>query len=97
LVTESDRCAECGSCCKYIELDFAIGIFTLEKAKDIIKWLALHNVMYDSKRDKLLFPLKCLMLQNNRCIIYETRPQICRDFKVDGELCQKAKQIVKML
>ena len=95
MVTESDRCAECGACCKFIELEMRISKEV--NVNDLRKWLALHNITYDEVREKILIPLKCLMLQNNRCSIYETRPQICRNYKVDGELCQKAKQIIKML
>jgi Fe-S-cluster containining protein len=37
---------------------------------------------------KLVFPLKCKFQdENNKCLIYDTRPEGCRLFKKDGKDC----------
>jgi Fe-S-cluster containining protein len=43
-----------------------------------------------------LYPLPfhsacCFLDAENRCGIYATRPQVCRDFPAGGDLCQQAR------
>lgn len=85
------NCDNCGSCCKFIELDIK------DITTDLIKWFHFHNIEYDKIREKIIIPLRCLYLKNNRCEIYDLRPEICREFKENGEKCQIAKRIAKTL
>ncbi len=69
-------------CCRY----FSLAIDRPERAKDFdyYRWYLLHEFAAIFTEDDdwfLLVHTKCKHLQNdNRCGIYETRPQICRDY-----------------
>ena len=69
-------------CCKY----FALPIDTPNEIKDFdfIRWYLLHQyatVFTEDETWYLLVHTDCKHLQSdNRCGIYETRPQICRDY-----------------
>ena len=69
-------------CCKY----FALPIDTPENRKDFdfIRWYLLHEAATVFTEDDtwyLLVHTTCKHLQpDNRCGIYETRPEICREY-----------------
>jgi Fe-S-cluster containining protein len=76
-------CEYCtAKCCRY----FALAIETPEDFEDFefIRWYLLHeraSVFKDNDDWYLLVHSVCKHLQsNNLCGIYETRPQICRDY-----------------
>ncbi len=76
-------CEYCtAKCCRY----FALPIETPESFEDyeFIRWFLLHDRATVFKEDDdwyLLVYTECEHLQSdNRCGIYETRPQICRDY-----------------
>jgi len=79
-------CSTCkGNCCRYV----VIEIDKPKKLKDFeyIKWYVCHkNVNVFVEEDglwNLEFITPCEYLdKNNRCKIYDKRPQICRDFTV---------------
>lgn len=80
-------CEYCSAkCCRY----FALPIETPESFEDLeyIRWYLLHGQASVFKEDDtwyLLVHTTCKHLQSdNRCGIYETRPQICRDYTTDG-------------
>lgn len=73
----------CGSkCCTYV----ATGIETPVSRADFddIRWFAAHENTYVYKSRKgdwiLEFVTRCGYLKNNRCVGYEKRPNICRDY-----------------
>ncbi|MGE0606309.1 MAG: YkgJ family cysteine cluster protein [Pirellulales bacterium] len=80
-------CDHCSAkCCKY----FALHI---DKPKtrddfDLVRWFILHDratVFTENGVWYLLVYTDCKHLQpNNLCGIYETRPQICRDYSTDN-------------
>ncbi len=79
-------CDHCSAkCCKY----FALPIDTPKDRQDYdyIRWYLLHegaSVFVDEGIWHLLVHSRCRHLQSdNRCGIYETRPQICRDYTTD--------------
>ncbi len=79
-------CDHCSAkCCKY----FALPIDTPKDRQDYdyIRWYLLHegaSVFVDEGTWHLLVHSRCRHLQSdNRCGIYETRPQICRDYTTD--------------
>lgn len=72
-----------GKCCRY----FALPIDTPETWKefDFIRWFLLHEratVFVDEAEWYLLVHTKCKQLndETNRCMDYENRPSICRDY-----------------
>ena len=83
LPADANLCEYCtAKCCRY----FALPIETPENLKDLdyIRWYLLHesaSVFVDEGEWYLLVSTVCRHLQaDQRCGIYETRPQICRDY-----------------
>ncbi len=80
-------CDHCpAKCCKYL----AAPIDTPETQQDFdyIRWYLLHNdatVFVEDGSWYLLIYAQCRHLRpDNRCGIYETRPQICRDYSTEN-------------
>lgn len=80
-------CDHCpAKCCRY----FALPIDRPKKHSDFeyIRWYLLHehaSVFVEGDSWYLLVHTICKHLQSdNRCGIYETRPQICRDYSTDN-------------
>ncbi len=79
-----DHCA--AKCCRY----FALPIETPVDLEDFefIRWYLLHeraSVFTEDETWYLLVHTVCRHLgDNNLCGIYETRPQICRDYTTDN-------------
>lgn len=79
-----DHCT--AKCCRY----FALPIDNPEDSKDFdfIRWYLLHeraSVFVDEGTWYLLVHTTCRHLRDdNLCGIYETRPQICRDYTTDA-------------
>ncbi len=76
-------CEYCtGKCCRY----YAFPIETPTKWKDFdyIRWFLLHGraaIFVDEGTWYIMVHADCNhLLPDNRCGIYETRPQICRDY-----------------
>lgn len=76
-------CEHCtAKCCRY----FALPIDTPTEKQDFdyIRWYLLHekaSIFVDDETWYLLVHTPCRHLQQNHlCGIYETRPQICRDY-----------------
>ena len=76
-------CAYCtAKCCRY----FALPIEAPETRRDyeFIRWYLLHDrasIFTEDDTWYLLVHTTCKHLQaDNRCGIYETRPQICREY-----------------
>ncbi len=73
-------------CCRY----FALPIETPTERKDFdyMRWYLLHDratVFVEDDTWYLLVHTTCKHLQkDNRCGIYHTRPQICRDYSTDN-------------
>ncbi len=79
-----DHCT--AKCCHY----FALPIDTPEEWRDFeyIRWYLLHDratVFTDDEDWYLMVHTTCKHLQDDyRCGIYETRPQICREYSTDN-------------
>ena len=73
-------------CCKY----FALPIETPVDLEDyeFIRWYLVHDhatVFTDDAQWYIMIHTTCRHLQtDNRCGIYDTRPQICRDYTTDN-------------
>ena len=79
-------CNHCpAKCCRY----FSLSIDRPETAADFdyLRWYLLHEhatVFTEDDNWYLLVHTVCKHLQSdNRCGIYETRPQICREYTTD--------------
>jgi len=80
-------CDHCpAKCCRY----FALPIETPDEMADFeyMRWYLLHeraSVFTEDEDWYLLVHTVCKHLgEDNRCGIYETRPQICRDYTTDN-------------
>ncbi len=80
-------CQYCpAKCCRY----FALPIETPTNWNDFdfIRWYLLHEqatIFTEDESWYLLVHTRCRHLQDdNRCGIYETRPQICRDYSTEN-------------
>jgi len=94
-MTKKSQCEQCtGLCCRY----FALPIETPESKADYddIRWYLCHEditVFVEDGDWYLNVKNKCRHLSNKdyKCLIYDTRPRICRKYKhedcdfVDGE------------
>jgi len=85
-----NRCAGCSKCCEYVALE--IDKPEDQEDFDQIKWFLLHkNVWIFIDHDNswnIQFNTPCEKLTEEKlCGIYETRPQICRDYS--NESCEK--------
>ncbi len=87
LPTGKVLCEYCtAKCCRY----FALPIETPEEYKDFeyLRWYLLHDRASVFKEDDdwyLLVHTPCKHLRSdNLCGIYETRPQICREYTTDN-------------
>lgn len=80
-------CEHCtAACCRYI----ALPIDTPEEREDFdpIRWYLIHegvSVFVEDGDWYISFATSCRHVQPDyRCGIYETRPQICRDYSTDN-------------
>jgi uncharacterized protein len=80
-------CDHCSAkCCKYFALP--IETPTARKDFDYLRWYLLHDaatVFVEGENWYLLVHTPCKHLQNdNRCGIYHTRPNICREYSTEN-------------
>lgn len=79
-----DHCT--AKCCQYFA--FPIDTPTSWKEFDYLRWFMLHGrvgIFVDDGTWYMLVYAACKHLQpDHRCGIYESRPQICRDYTTDA-------------
>jgi uncharacterized cysteine cluster protein YcgN (CxxCxxCC family) len=97
---KSELCVMCGKCCMAMTF---FGGEVDDEARDEIQWMELHGLKIDYVRKRshteyyFTIPQRCNALQetvaesgmtNYTCGVYETRPQMCRDYdgSMDGPL-----------
>lgn len=87
---EKPTCAGCTICCRHIAIELDKPD-TFEEFTEIIWYLMHENVVVGIDHEDewyIEFKTKCKALnKDNRCDIYELRPQICRDY--DPEECER--------
>ena len=84
---DENLCDFCtAKCCRYFALP--IEVPTEWRDFEYIRWYLLHgyaSVFTEDGDWYLMVHTACKHIQpDNRCGIYETRPQICRDYKTDN-------------
>lgn len=82
----ANLCDYCtAKCCRYLALP--IDTPTTWKDFDSIRWYLMHediSVFVEDGDWYLLIHRECRHLEaDNRCAVYEVRPQICRDYHTD--------------
>ena len=85
-------CPRCGAaCCNHIALE--IDTPTTRADYDHIRWFLLHGKVKifidhdDSWNLEVAAPCSALG-KDKRCLAYETRPNLCRDFPGSGDQCE---------
>lgn len=68
-------CQMCRDCCNEVTL-------IVDKNRTDIPWLLLHgfDITDDGKDIRVKFKVECSKQINNKCSIYESRPEICKNF-----------------
>ncbi len=97
---KSELCLQCGKCCMAMTF---FGGEVDDESRDEIHWMELHGLKIDYVQEcdgleyYFTIPKRCNALQeiqtatgqtNYVCGVYETRPQMCRDYdgSMDGPL-----------
>jgi len=80
-------CDHCSAkCCKYFALPIETPVD--QEDFDFIRWYVLHDLVTVLAEDDdwyIMLHTTCRHLQSNHlCGIYETRPQICRDYTTEN-------------
>jgi uncharacterized protein len=78
--SNQDNCLRCGQCCRVLIIE--IEQADIDREKSLKKYATPFG---DNGTYMLQTP--CPFLQNNMCSIYETRPDVCRDFKPMCDKC----------
>lgn len=78
-VTEKIDCTKCGNCCK--EISPVLKDEDIKKAAENLKISKDEFIKEYTKTDEdIIFNLPCNFLKENKCSIYEARPEDCREF-----------------
>ena len=86
-VTQHPQCAQClpAKCCRY----FSIQIDTPRSKRDFddLIWMIAHrqvSIYIEKRKWFLMIHTQCRFLDTdtNKCAVYETRPEMCRDHSV---------------
>jgi uncharacterized protein len=75
-------CLSCGLCCSYVAVEIDEPT-TVKAATDILWYLYHKNICIYAEGDEWMVQIeaRCQHYQDDhKCAIYETRPQICRDY-----------------
>jgi Fe-S-cluster containining protein len=77
----SINCQRCGDCCRDIILPLRIKL-----DEDDIRWVEYHNLKVIEKEGQQWVKIQnpCSQLKDNKCLIYDNRPENCQIF-----ICQK--------
>jgi len=82
-----DPCVKCGArCCRYVTVK--ISPPRLRADRDEHRWLLMHEnieIRIEGRQWYLIVYTRCRNLtRTNRCRIYANRPDVCRDYDLDG-------------
>jgi Fe-S-cluster containining protein len=92
------ECDLCGACCKTFPVfvspeDAAREPRIASEGREIVPWQ--RNPSWAYQLHPLPFHTGCCFLgSDNRCGIYETRPDVCRRFSAGSEQCQEAREAI---
>ena len=76
-------CTTCGNCCKLLEPpvnEQDITFFAKKMNLSETDFLRNYVQETENKKEKFLCVQPCVMLHENRCTIYENRPESCADY-----------------
>lgn len=76
-------CRACaGACCETMTLRIQT------ESSDFLRWIRLRSTpVHRGDQVEYNFTVPCSALQQGRCAVYDTRPDMCRDFVPGSEDC----------
>ena len=71
-------CLRCGNCCDEVA-------FFVDKNRTDIEWVKLHGFVVEDRGNewRIMIKAQCSAKIDNKCSIYETRPEICKNFRCE--------------
>jgi Fe-S-cluster containining protein len=85
------QCQRCGACC----VNVGRPLFEPEEVSDlppdirhIVEWFE-HR---DPNRDEYVTPCYFFNMVTRKCLIYEHRPYVCREFKPGRQVCKELRR-----
>ena len=87
-VGHREACRRCGACCANVACPPFVPEEMAELPRDIrnvVDWFRGR----DPDRGPRVIPCYFLNIATRRCLIYEHRPQACREFKPGGQVCKE--------
>lgn len=90
------KCKQCGRCCRDLIVEITHSDILREpKISGHAKLLDGNGkIKYKNDRDKVYrLEMPCHFLKNNKCSIYPTRPQVCREFNAGGKMCKLTNEV----
>ena len=89
------KCIKCGACCRDLDpyLNVELGVFDSHIPADLVYNDADHGRSVKRYMKRTRSSGLCIMLDpiKNRCMIYNYRPQECREFKPGCAVCVKVR------
>ena len=86
------NCKQCGHCCKSLILE--IGEHDILREPKLLSYVRLLNgggeIEWEVELDReYILPTPCPFLKENKCTIYQTRPNVCVGFRPGSEQCKQ--------
>lgn len=85
------ECKRCGACCAHV----GRPLFHPEEMANLppdvrymVEWFRRH----DPNRDAYVTPCYFFNMVTRKCLIYEHRPQVCKEFKPGGQVCKELRR-----
>ena len=74
-------CLKCGECCRFATL-------IISKDTKNLDWIRYHGMTITPNDSELrvTVPISCDKLVDNKCSIYDTRPDTCRNYRCEKNM-----------
>ena len=85
------ECKRCGACCANVGHPI-LGSEEIGNLPPDIRYVVEWFQRHDPNRDEYVTPCYFFNMVTRKCLIYEHRPQVCREFKPGGHLCKELRR-----
>lgn len=96
----SVNCQDCGACCEL--LYFELSHLTRHQAALASEFYSARSCYIRRTPTKggffdmeIFVKAPCQLLKDKKCLMYEARPEACRNFAIDSVMCRKCREITK--
>jgi Fe-S-cluster containining protein len=95
------NCSQCGLCCQLFLINLNKKEYYSEKYKTELESFGVLNnfkkaVKYGANILKQKKNGGCIYLKDNKCLIHQTRPQVCREFFCNSK-SKKFKEMIEKI